>query len=163
MTTTPDHPAERGAVFDAELYQKVLGDELRAVRRDRGLTRAQLRDRMDGAPSTQTLATYELGTRQCSVVRLAELCHSLGIAPEDLLARVTRRLPEPDQLVVSLVRIIASPHPKLAPLKRWARVTATSATDVVRFEGDMVVRMAELCGLPAAELVRVLRTLAPDS
>ncbi|WP_410597854.1 helix-turn-helix domain-containing protein [Amycolatopsis sp. lyj-23] len=146
-------------MLDAELYQKLLGEELRAVRRARGWTRKQLRARMKIDLSLQTLATYELGTRQCSVVRLAELCCGLGIRPEEVLARVARRLPVGDELVVSLVRIIASPRPELAPLQRWAKATATSATDVVRFEGDMVDRMAELCGVPAAELVRTLRAL----
>lgn len=147
-------------MFDAELYQKLLGEELRTVRRERGLTRAQLRDRMTVDLSLQTLATYELGTRQCSVVRLVELCHGLDIRAEDMLARVARRLPAAEALVVSLVRIIQSPHPELAPLQRWAKASVTSATDVVRFEPDMVDRMAELCGLPSAELVRTLQALA---
>lgn len=146
-------------MLDGELYQKLLGEELRRARRELGLTRARLRDRLNIDLSLQTLATYELGTRQCSVVRLAELCHGLDVRPEDILARVGRRLPSADQLVVSLVRIIASSHPELAPLRRWAKATANSATDVVRFERDMVDRMAELCGLPAADLVRTLQAL----
>lgn len=152
-------PQEGIAVFDAALYQKLLGQELRAVRREQGLTRAQLRERLNIGVSLQTLATYELGTRQCSVVRLAELCHGLAIRPEDLLARVARRMPAEEELVVSLVRIIQSPCPELAPLKRWAKVKMTSATDVVRFEGDMVRRMADLCDLSAADLVRKLQAL----
>src|SRR3981081_3049844 len=63
----------RGVLIDAETYQRILGDELRKLRRQRGWTRKELNQHLQSEISLQTLATYELGTRQCSVVRLVGL------------------------------------------------------------------------------------------
>ncbi|HEU5110532.1 MAG TPA: helix-turn-helix transcriptional regulator, partial [Micromonosporaceae bacterium] len=71
--------------LDVATYQRVLGDELRLLRKRRGWTRKDLNDRLRRDISLQTLATYELGTRQISVIRLVEICHALDELPHDLL------------------------------------------------------------------------------
>ncbi|MGH3950246.1 MAG: helix-turn-helix domain-containing protein, partial [Pseudonocardiaceae bacterium] len=78
--------------FDVETYQRVLGDELRKARKRRGWTRKELNNNLQSDISLQTLATYELGTRQCSVVRLAEICTAMGEQPQEVLARVHTRV-----------------------------------------------------------------------
>lgn len=60
-------------MIDTDAYQRILGEELRKLRTERGWTRKELGEKLQSGISLQTLATYELGTRQCSVVRLAEL------------------------------------------------------------------------------------------
>src|SRR5256714_9428176 len=83
----------RGRVvhIDSDLYQRVLGEELRKLRRRRGWTRKELNQHLQSDISLQTLATYELGTRQCSVVRLVELCMAMDERPQDLPGRVHGR------------------------------------------------------------------------
>jgi len=49
---------------------RVLGAELRSLRKGHGWTRRDLLERSELNIALQTLATYELGTRQCTVVRL---------------------------------------------------------------------------------------------
>src|SRR5947208_15792184 len=84
---------EGGTVhIDADTYQQVLGDEIRRLRKQRGWTRKDLNGRLQSDISLQTLATYELGTRQCSVVRFVEICLALDERPHELLARVHERL-----------------------------------------------------------------------
>ncbi|GAA1024023.1 MULTISPECIES: helix-turn-helix domain-containing protein [Amycolatopsis] len=195
-------------MIDAEHYQRVLGDELRKLRRGRGWTRKELNAHLQSEISLQTLATYELGTRQCSVVRLVELCVAMDELPQDLLAKVHSRVftEEPGRVRVDLRRVVAEAGPELTPLRRWAEgrlrqngvampgsparasaaarppvavpgssstsstsapaasgqpASASASTDEVSFDFAALERMAELCGLPTAELVSHLRKLAP--
>ncbi|ATY14332.1 XRE family transcriptional regulator [Amycolatopsis sp. AA4] len=187
-------------MIDAEHYQRVLGDELRKLRRGRGWTRKELNAHLQSEISLQTLATYELGTRQCSVVRLVELCVAMDELPQDLLAKVHSRVftEEPGRVRVDLRRVVAEAGPELTPLRRWAEgrlrqngvampaapaaasasgssgtptssapaasgqpASASASADEVSFDFAALERMAELCGLPTAELVSHLRKLAP--
>ncbi|WP_249027233.1 helix-turn-helix domain-containing protein, partial [Amycolatopsis lexingtonensis] len=115
--------AESGpAFFDEDRYQKILGDELRKLRRQRGWTRKHLREQLRFDISLQTLSTYEHGTRRMSVLRLIELSLALGERPQDLIARVHQRAtrdPLTVDLTVDLSALAALPEPHLAPLRSW--------------------------------------------
>ncbi|WIX83950.1 helix-turn-helix domain-containing protein [Amycolatopsis carbonis] len=162
-------------VIDAEHYQRILGDELRKLRRRRGWTRKELNTRLQSEISLQTLATYELGTRQCSVVRLVELCVAMDELPQDLLAKVHRRVfvEEPGRVRVDLQRVVAEASPELLPLRRWAEdrlrrgapgagaTTLSSGPAEVSLDLPALERMAELCDLPVVDLISHLRKLAP--
>lgn len=150
-------------LIDAETYQQVLGEELRKLRKKRGWTRKELNERLQTDLSLQTLATYELGTRHCSVVRLVELCLALGELPQDLLARVHRRVftDEPGRVRLNLPMIVADNQPELLPLRRWARDRLNQANPPeVQLEVSAVERMAELCGLAPQDLIGRLRDLS---
>lgn len=156
--------------IDATGYQRVLGDELRRVRRQRGWTRKELQHRLDNEISLQTLATYELGTRQCSVVRLAELCLAMEVLPHDVLARVHDRVftdDRPGHIRINLIRIVADARPELLPLRRWAadRLQQTPQGQSVEVHLDLAAleQMAELCGLETVELIGLLRRLNGQS
>ncbi|SDX65032.1 Helix-turn-helix domain-containing protein [Amycolatopsis xylanica] len=153
-------------LIDAETYQRVLGDELRKLRRQRGWTRKELNQRLQSDISLQTLATYELGTRQCSVVRLVELCVAMDELPQDLLAKVHRRVftDEPGRVRVDLRKVIADAQPELGPLRRWAEdrlghAETGPAPAEVHFDLAALERMAELCGLSTVDLISRLRRL----
>lgn len=151
--------------IDAEAYQRALGEELRKVRKRRGWTRKELNERLQSEISLQTLATYELGTRQCSVVRLVELCVAMEETPQDLLARVHRRVftDEPGRVRVDLAAVISDDQPELQPLRRWCldrrRQTGGDQSDV-QLDRRALEWLAELCGMPVAELVSRLHHLA---
>jgi transcriptional regulator with XRE-family HTH domain len=152
--------------IDAASYQRVLGDELRRVRKQRGWTRKELRHHLDTEISLQTLATYELGTRQCSVVRLAELCVALDVLPHDVLARVHDRVfsnERPGHIRVNLVRMADDRQPELLSLRRWAadRLAQTPPGQPAEVHLDLsaLEQMAELCGIDTVELIGRLRAL----
>ena len=152
--------------IDTAAYQRVLGDELRMLRKQRGWTRKELNRRLQSDISLQTLATYELGTRQCSVVRLVEICLALGVPPYELLERVHLKVfPDPPagQIRLDLARVAQDPRPDLVPLRRWALDRLTTLprghTHDVLLDYAAVDSMAKLCGLSTAELVRRLREL----
>ncbi|MGH3433577.1 MAG: helix-turn-helix domain-containing protein [Thermocrispum sp.] len=152
---------------DGEVYQQALGHQLRQLRKRRGWTRKQLNQQLHADISLQTLATYELGTRQCSVVRLAEICLALGEQPHEVLARVDRSVfaGSPGEVQIDLVKVVDSAEPELLPLRRWAagrlEHALPSGTEV-SLNLAAVEWMAELCGLQPAELLDRLRTLSAE-
>ncbi|MFB9691355.1 helix-turn-helix domain-containing protein [Amycolatopsis plumensis] len=154
--------AEVGAL-DADVYQRILGDELRMLRRRRGWTRKELQRQLPSGISVQTLATYELGSRQCSVVRLAELCLAMGELPQHLIARVHQRVvvDGPGHVRVNLRCHVTLVEPHFVPLRRWAedRLRQPGACEDVQLDLAALCRMAELCDLQPVELVAFLRDL----
>lgn len=151
---------------NGELYQQTLGKELRLLRKRRGWTRKQLNERLQSDISLQTLATYELGTRQCSVVRLTEICVALGEQPHELLERVDRAVFAPGDVQVDLAKVAVTDEPELLPLRRWAadRLAQPHANAQVRLNRAAIEHMAALCGLsPDALLDRLKLFTVGDS
>lgn len=150
--------------IDSDLYQQVLGDELRRLRKKRGWTRKELNGHLQSDISLQTLATYELGTRQCSVVRLAEICIALGEQPHEVLFRVDKAIfaGAPGEVQIDLSKVAESDQPELLPLRRWAadRLQSNAATEM-SLNLPAIERMAELCGLQPHELLASLRQMRP--
>ena len=154
--------------LDTATYQRVLGDELRRLRKQRGWTRRDLNRRLQSDISLQTLATYELGTRQCSVVRLVEICIALDEVPHDLLARVHQRVFSDSpvgRIRIDLRKVVRDTQQDLLPLRRWAKGKlaesngGTHSTDV-NLDISALERMAELCGVETVELIARLRAMA---
>jgi transcriptional regulator with XRE-family HTH domain len=150
--------------IDTEAYQRVLGDEIRSLRKQRGWTRKDLNKRLQTEISLQTLATYELGTRQCSVVRLVEICHALDVPAHEVLARVHERFfgdTPAGHLTLNLAAVAATDNPRLVPLRRWAagrlHVLPPGASPEVHLDLPALENMAQLCQLPTVELIRILR------
>jgi transcriptional regulator with XRE-family HTH domain len=143
--------------IDNAEYQRVLGEELRKLRKNRGWTRKELNQHLTSQISLQTLATYELGTRQCSVVRLVELCLAMDELPQDLLAKVHKRLftEKPGHIRLDLVQMSGDARPELGPLRRWAKgrlATSSENGGEIYLDPAAIEHMAELCGLSATEL-----------
>ena len=160
---------ERGTIvqLDVATYQRVLGDELRRLRKQRGWTRRDLNRRLQSDISLQTLATYELGTRQCSVVRLVEICIALDEVPHELLARVHSRVfsdARVGRIRIDLRKVASDDQLALLPLRRWAKgklAEDTNSGQVTEVSLDIAAleRMAELCGLETVDLIARLRAI----
>lgn len=153
--------------LDTANYQRVLGDELRRLRKQRGWTRRDLNRRLQSDISLQTLATYELGTRQCSVVRLVEICLALGEVPHELMARVHQRVFSDSpvgRIRIDLRKVVRDTQPELLPFRRWAKgkLSETNGQHPAEVSLDIsaLERMAELCGLETVELIARLRTIS---
>jgi transcriptional regulator with XRE-family HTH domain len=153
--------------IDTVAYQRVLGDEIRSLRKQRGWTRKELNKRLQTEISLQTLATYELGTRQCSVVRLVEICHALDVPAHQVLARVHERFfgdAPAGHLTMNLTAVAATDDPRLVPLRRWAagrlHALPPGVSPEVHLDLPALDNMAQLCQLPTVELIRTLRALS---
>ncbi|GLZ41056.1 helix-turn-helix transcriptional regulator [Actinokineospora sp. NBRC 105648] len=151
--------------IDVATYQRVLGDEIRRLRKQRGWTRKELNTRLQSDISLQTLATYELGTRQCSVVRFVEICVALDALPHDLMARVHDRVfadTPIGRVRVDLKRAVDDRAPELMPLRRWAAelLAENQGQTEVHLDLSALDRLAELCGMDTADLIGRLRQLS---
>jgi transcriptional regulator with XRE-family HTH domain len=152
--------------LDAATYQRVLGDEIRRLRKLRGWTRKDLNERLQSDISLQTLATYELGTRQCSVTRFVEICLALEELPHELLARVHERVftdAPTSRLRIDLRKVVRDRQPELLPLRRWAigRLAGEPGPHgtEVHLDFSALERMAELCNLDTVDLIARLRNI----
>ena len=157
-------------LLDTPLYQRILGDEIRTLRKKRGWTRKELNERLQSDISLQTLATYELGTRQCSVTRLVEICIALEEQPHELLARVHARIFTDipvGRIRIDLRKVVRDTSPRLLPLRRWAagRLAEEGGMHGLEVHLDLpaVERMAELCELETVDLIARLRKLGADA
>lgn len=156
--------------MDTATYQRILGDELRRLRKQRGWTRRDLNRRLQSDISLQTLATYELGTRQCSVVRLVEICLAMGEVPHELMARVHQRTfsdATVGRIRVDLRKVVRDTQPELLPLRRWAKgkLTENNGHPVpdVNLDISALEQMAALCGMETLDLIARLRQIAGSS
>ncbi|PPK68956.1 helix-turn-helix domain-containing protein [Actinokineospora auranticolor] len=148
--------------IDGATYQRVLGDEIRRLRKQRGWTRKELNGRLQSDISLQTLATYELGTRQVSVVRFVEICVALDALPHDLMARVHDRVfadTPIGRVRVDLRRAVADTRPQLLPLRRWA-AELLAEQEEVHLDRAALDRLAELCDTDTATLITILNELS---
>src|SRR5262245_59013853 len=103
---------------------RALGEELRRTREETGLSQSELVGRMPSGLHAKTLASYEQGARQCTVVRLCEITRALGISAMDVLARALLHA-EIDlhtvRVQVDLQALTNDTRPELRSLRRWAR------------------------------------------
>ncbi|CRK59222.1 hypothetical protein [Alloactinosynnema sp. L-07] len=111
----------------------------------------------------QTLASYELGNRHCTVMRLLDLCDSLEVSASEVVGVVSCHAgdcPAPTGIVVSCAVLARTTRPALHPLRRWAKtmVTRDPSRDRVVLSDAAVVIAAELCGLSPATMDAHLRT-----
>lgn len=159
LDTMPvDLPAHTDDLSD---YLRALGAELRLLRERRGWTRRDLKVRLRSDISLQTLATYELGTRQCSVARLVEICLALDEVPHQLLFRVHQQVcpGRPAEPATTRIRVdlrTIDDHPALAPLRRWALTKLAERTTAVTLDASALGWMAQLCGLTVSDLTAML-------
>ena len=145
---------------DLVAYPRALVRELRRLRASNGWTRKDLADRLPDDISVQTLATYELGTRSISVLRLVELCDALGTTAQELLASTDHVLrPVPAGTIrVDLPALAGDQRPELAPARRWAasRLRECTGANSAMLDEPAMEQLAQLCGLPVITLIGTL-------
>jgi transcriptional regulator with XRE-family HTH domain len=151
-----------------DTFARVLGDEIRTLRKAHRWTRKQLQARLnpDDEVSLQTLATYELGTRRMTVERLIEVCAALDHPPDQLLRRAATRAfaeSDDDSIEVDLSTLARTADPQLAPLQRWAALRINQSADgklaTEKLEPSAIAALASLAGVTIQRLATVLHEL----
>ena len=149
-------------------YMRILGDVIRRHRKRKGWTRKELRCALLALPrgavdiSLQTLATYELGTRQCSAVRLSQLAAALGTRAGVITGETDERVfAADDRFIVDLVRLAASPLDYLVRPARWAQlqldtVKLSDPYPVHELTVSALEQLANLCALDLRDMVGAL-------
>src|SRR5437588_2187586 len=141
---------------DPGAYTRSLGERLRAVRRQRGLSleavdRASKREFKDSA-----LSAYERGDRTISVPRLRRLAELYGTTVDDLLPPMgeSRGTKDGDDVIDLRASDRPSPRPVEAmaegsPARRMAELAVAAqevATDANRLSAAAVALLASLAG-----------------
>lgn len=159
--STPDHSLTDGTLTRA------LGEELRRARQQVGWSRQQLAGRLHTEVQSRTLATYEHGTRQCTVVRMVEICHALAVPAPELLMLAVRRAhidAYSSATTVNLTAVLADDREHTAPLRQWAAQRLprhTNGDDVAHLGRGAVQEMAVLLNYRQADLIGLLGEFSP--
>lgn len=99
-------------------YQRQLGERLRSIRNQQGLTLQEVEERSDGEWKAVVIGSYERGDRAISVAKLARLAAFYGVPIAELL---------PDPLPAGMGAGGQSDEPKL--VLDLARLTAAGKDD----------------------------------
>lgn len=131
-------PAAEAAII------KALGNEIRRLRESAKLSREQMIAQMGSDIHPQTLATYEQGTRQCTMQRLVEICRALHASAPDVLWMALRRAEIDLSMIdiqVDLNAVIRDKRGETAALRGWARkrLKALPAGDGVATIGQSAI------------------------
>jgi transcriptional regulator with XRE-family HTH domain len=140
---SPDHSADQAPLPD-ELgstgRQRDLGDRLRRIRRQQGMSLADVEVRSGGEWKAVVVGAYERGDRAVTVTRLARLAGFYGVPLPDLLPGPQEATGEaPERLVLDLTRLEDDGTPGVTAIVRFAQ-------RIQRLRGDHNGRVLTLRG-----------------
>jgi transcriptional regulator with XRE-family HTH domain len=145
-----------------ETYQERLGQRLRAIRQQQGLTLQQVEEKSQGDWKAVVVGSYERGDRSVSVAKLADLANFYGVPvsellPEDEVPRPDAGTDVPPRVIVDLTALNRNgeTEPALKPISRYV-----TAIQVQR--GDYNGRMLTIRGEDLKALAIVLG-IDPDT
>ncbi len=144
-------------------FQQELGERLRAIRQQQGLTLQQVEERSEGVWKAVVVGSYERGDRAVSVSKLARLAEFYGVPVRELLPEVEEQPPRRDgespRVVIDLTKLPTngSADVSLQPLARLVDSIRIQRGDyngqMLTIRGDDVRALATLLGRDADELV----------
>lgn len=149
-------------------YQRQLGERLRSIRNQQGLTLQEVEERSDGEWKAVVIGSYERGDRAISVAKLARLAAFYGVPIAELLPdplpagmRPGGQSDEP-KLVLDLARLTAAgkDDETLETLSRYASRIQVERGDyngrVLTLRADDLHTLAAVFGVDTDELLTML-------
>ena len=142
-----------------------LGERLRAIRVQQGLTLQQVEERSQGHWKAVVVGSYERGARAVSAAKLAELAGFYGVPLAELLPEGSAPPPQrqdESRVVIDLVKL-ATVHgdPALQPLSRLAARIQSQRGDyngrVLTLRSADIESVAIVTGVDRTELVERLQ------
>lgn len=116
-------------------FARILGQEIRRAREERGWTRVQLVEQLPSGIGDRTLLSYEHGIRHLTVVRFVEISRVLGVAASDLLARALEKAWDLNafSIRVNLRAVLRDEKDGFEAVRNWAkkRLESNPSTEVL--------------------------------
>lgn len=73
------------------LLNKIIGEELKRVRENAGLSLEELSNKIGNKVSRQTLSTYETGRSKIKISMFLDICKALGVNPVEVYENINIR------------------------------------------------------------------------
>lgn len=143
-------------------YQRRLGNRLRAIRQQQGLTLQQVEEMSKGKWKAVVVGSYERGDRAVSVAKLAELGDFYNVPVSELLPKedlpTGHRGVTPSKVMLDLRRLSRSDlDPELRPVSRFAHTIQLQRGDfngnVLTIRGEDLRALSVIYGTEPEELV----------
>jgi len=144
-------------------YQQRLGDRLRAIRQQQGLTLQQVEEISQGRWKAVVVGSYERGDRAVSVAKLAELSEFYNVPVSELLPKEEPEAPppasaDPAKVMLNLRGLArADLDPELQPVSRFAHTIQLQRGDfngsVLTIRGEDLRALSVVYGTAPEELV----------
>lgn len=102
-------------------YAKALGNRLRAIRQQQGLSLQKVEQKSQGRWKAVVIGSYERGDRAVTVARLAELAEFYGVPLNELLPESDPRKQgePPAKLMIDLTALASLEGEDMGPLSRY--------------------------------------------
>lgn len=112
-------------------YSRALGQRLRAIRTQQGLSLHGVEEKSKGRWKAVVVGSYERGDRAVTVQRLAELAAFYGVPVAELLpdGAPSAAAEPPPRLVIDLEQLGGVPADKAGPLARYAATIQSQRGD----------------------------------
>ncbi len=142
----------------ANSYAKDLGQRLRAIRQQQGLSLHGVEERSHGRWKAVVVGSYERGDRAVTVQKLAELADFYGVPVSELLpgGGAKGSTETPPRITLDLERLSALDEPEAAPLTRYTATIQAQRGDyngrVLSVRQDDLRTLAVIYDEPASAL-----------
>ncbi len=157
-TTRQEAPDPGNSGSDISEYARALGERLRNVRQQQGLSLHDVERASEGDLKASVVGAYERGERAVSVSRLRALAEFYGVPIAELLpGRQTPSGQAESRIRIDLTRLSATPLPESTLIGRFAatiqsrrgdfngRVLTLRAADVQAIAAMLDVAAEDLC------------------
>lgn len=144
-------------------YQRRLGDRLRAIRQQQGLTLQQVEETSNGRWKAVVVGSYERGDRAVSVSKLAELGEFYNVPVSELLPKEETVTPpaasgETSRVMLDLRQLSRSDlDPDMRPVSRYVHTIQLQRGDfngnVLTIRGEDLRALSVLYGTDSEQLV----------
>ncbi len=145
------HGPGRAEQRDGDVYARALGEQLRSVRVQQGLSLHEVEERSGGELKASVLGAYERGERAVSVTRLQVLARFFQVPPARLLPESPRAVTESsahERVVIDLVALERARDDEPVLARYVGSITSRREDHNARV---LTVRAADLDTLAAVE------------
>ncbi len=158
-------PSVKEGTLDSGIFAKALGDKLRKIRLQKGMSLQDVQQASGGKWKAAVIGAYERGDRNVTVAKLFELSEFYGVPlsemlPEDETAAAPALPERGRRVVLSLEELEQVPESERNPLSRFATFIQIQRGDfngrVLTIREDDLMALALLYETTADELARRL-------